>query len=256
MAEYGDFQTPMALARQVCDLVRRNGANPASIVEPTCGIGNFLFAALDAFPAARRAIAVEINPQYVAKVRDTMGAREDAGKLSLECDSFFDRDWPTTLASLPEPILLVGNPPWVTNAALGRLNSANLPTKANFQNHRGMDALTGKSNFDVSEWMLVKLLNWLTGCSAFLAMLCKRSVARKALFHAWRHHVPVSEAAIYGIDAGLHFDAAVEACLLFVRIGGGHAVSDAQVYQHLAYSRPTGGIGYREGLLVLGCDGF
>ena len=38
------------------------------------------------------------------------------------------------------------------------LASPNLPSKSNFQNRKGLDAVTGKANFDISEWMLIQLM--------------------------------------------------------------------------------------------------
>ena len=40
--EYGDFQTPYDLAFQVCNVLKSWGIKPNSILEPTCGTGNFL----------------------------------------------------------------------------------------------------------------------------------------------------------------------------------------------------------------------
>ena len=48
-AEYGDFQTPLELARDACRLLANRGLKPASIVEPTCGKGSFLAAAAECF---------------------------------------------------------------------------------------------------------------------------------------------------------------------------------------------------------------
>ena len=45
--------------------------------------------------------------------------------------------------------------------------------------------MTGKSNFDISEWMLIRLLEALQGRRATIAMLCKTATARKVLRHAW-----------------------------------------------------------------------
>lgn len=50
--EFGGSQTSDHLARAVCDVVLARGLSPASIVEPTCGQGSFLAAAIDIFPAA------------------------------------------------------------------------------------------------------------------------------------------------------------------------------------------------------------
>ena len=100
-----------------------------------------------------------------------------------EVANFFTRDWSATLASLPEPIVILGNPPWVTASALGALGSDNLPEKSNFQNRKGLDALTGKSNFDVAEWMLLKLIEAGRGKNVTVAMLIKTGVARRVLAH-------------------------------------------------------------------------
>ena len=40
--EYGDFQTPIELANQICHKLVELGVNPEIIIEPTCGIGNFI----------------------------------------------------------------------------------------------------------------------------------------------------------------------------------------------------------------------
>jgi hypothetical protein len=53
-AEYGDFQTPPWLAQQVCRLLAAKGLEPASLLETTCGVGNFLLAALANFPSLNR----------------------------------------------------------------------------------------------------------------------------------------------------------------------------------------------------------
>jgi hypothetical protein len=37
--EFGDFQTPLELAREVCDLLQRLEIQPHIVVEPTCGLG-------------------------------------------------------------------------------------------------------------------------------------------------------------------------------------------------------------------------
>lgn len=187
---------------------------PASVVEPTCGVGNFLLAAFERFPGLRTAIGVEIKSDYVDILNGELSRCDYAAKVKVIQESFFNVDWTAVFRDLPEPILVIGNPPWVTNSVLGVLGSTNLPKKSNFQNHGGLEALTGKSNFDISEWMLMKLLEMLSGRKATLAMLCKTAVARKALVHAWKNDISLSDAEIHPIDAAAHFDAAVDACLL------------------------------------------
>ncbi len=70
-AEFGDFQTPISLAREVCSFIARTGFRPASILEPTCGTGSFLRASLETFPDVSRILGFEINPQYVAQAQHT-----------------------------------------------------------------------------------------------------------------------------------------------------------------------------------------
>ena len=47
--EFGDFQTPISLTKLVCR--KFNGQiEPSVLIEPTCGIGNFVISALQEFP--------------------------------------------------------------------------------------------------------------------------------------------------------------------------------------------------------------
>ena len=248
--EYGDFQTPPELARQACKLLADRGMNPASVLEPTCGIGNFLLAAVEQFPKLATAIGIDINDAYVAVTKDKLAGRSDAGSVTVLHDSFFEVDWPNTLRELAEPILVVGNPPWVTNSALGVLGSSNLPDKSNFQNHTGLEAMTGKSNFDISEWMLMKLLDVLSGRRAALGMLCKTAVARKVLVHAWKNDITLSDAEIHPIDAAASFGAAVDACLLVCFLSSASHNRDCRVYRQWGDARPAATIGYHDNQLV------
>ena len=172
--EFGDFQTPTALAENVCRLLRRRRVRPMSILEPTCGEGGFLWAALRAFPDVLKAIGADINPAHVATASARLRDSQRPVRV-IEAD-FFATDWRAILDTLPEPVLVVGNPPWVNNSELSVINSANVPAKRNVDGLRGIEALTGKSNFDVSEWMIIKLLRELQGRTATFAMLCKTSV--------------------------------------------------------------------------------
>ncbi len=67
VAEYGDFQTPEKLAHDVCAMLTEHGVRPASLLEPTCGLGSFLFAGLDHFENVKNAIGADINPQYIKR---------------------------------------------------------------------------------------------------------------------------------------------------------------------------------------------
>ena len=232
--EFGDFQTPHDLADAVTTFLREAGILPSVIVEPTCGQGSFALAAHEAFPKTRTIFAFDINDAYVSglrkKVHDASGVHWHVTR-----QDFFTYNWKEFFATFRGEILVLGNPPWVTNAALGALGSDNLPEKTNFQNHIGFAAKTGKANFDISEWMLIKLLEALDGQRGSLAMLCKTSTARKVLRHAWLHQFNISRASLHLIDAALHFGVSVDACLLVVHTGVPDLLSTAGVYADLSF---------------------
>ncbi len=179
-AEYGDFQTPLALAQSVCAHLAHLAVQPAALLEPTCGIGTFLFAALDKFKGVGEASDWRSTRRSIARAENALRTRHDSRNVRLMQADFFATDWRRVIDELPEPVLVLGNPPWVTNSQLGTLKSRNVPVKSNFQGHDGLDAITGKANFDISEWMLIQLLEALDGRQGALAMLCKSATAQDA----------------------------------------------------------------------------
>ncbi len=232
--EFGDFQTPLQLAHGVCSLLAKRGVAPTSVLEPTCGEGNFLVAALRAFPEIKNAVGMDINPGHIDRAQAAMQAVAGNCAVEIRRENFFSADWGRVIDSLPEPLLVIGNPPWVTNSALGCLGASNAPEKANFQNYRGIDAITGKSNFDVSEWMILKTLDWIVNKQAVIAMLCKTSVARKVLRHAWKTGKLIAQADIYRIDAAAHFGVAVDACLLVINSSLAAESVNCRIYDNLS----------------------
>ena len=254
--EFGDFQTPSALAADVCRCLIKAGVTPRTIIEPNCGVGNFLLAAVRAFAGVERAIGMDINESYVAAARDALAEWHGKRDIQLRCQSFFDTDWDAGFEALPEPILVIGNPPWVTNSGLAVIGSKNLPPKNNFQEHSGLDAITGKSNFDISEWMLIRLLESLSGKNAFLAMLCKTSVARKVLAYAWKSNLSIGHSEVRLIDAATHFGAAVDGCLLFVECCARGQSQRAEIYKNLADVTPVATMGYRAPWIIADVDAF
>jgi hypothetical protein len=249
-AEFGDFQTPIHLAREVCSLIARIGFRPASILEPTCGTGSFLQASLETFPDASRVLGFEINPQYVAQAQHALTCTFPHVPIEIHQSDFFLTNWSGIVEALPEPILVIGNPPWVTNAALSSWGSSNVPIKSNLDNLSGIDALTGKSNFDISEWMLRKNLEWLNGKNGLVAMLCKTTVARKVLLYAWQNRLRIESASVYVLDTQEYFRASVDACLLLVRSNPIGNNKECQVFRSLHAQQPDSVFGLQDGMLV------
>jgi hypothetical protein len=246
--EYGDFQTPLGLAEGVCQQLIELGVNPNIIVEPTCGVGNFIEAASSLFPSTKKIIGVEVNPKYLEEIRKKKQFIQDE-RIELHHADFFQFDWSSLINHLDGSILVLGNFPWVTNSQQGSIDGKNLPRKNNFQNHNGLDAITGKSNFDISEWMLIQIIQWLQGRDACLAMLCKTSVSRKLLSHLHSRNLNLAYCATYKIDAKKHFDATVEACLLFCKFDSSSKNHCCDVFSSLK-SPNYHQIGYRNNILI------
>ncbi|MFQ5853193.1 MAG: SAM-dependent DNA methyltransferase [Candidatus Binatia bacterium] len=253
--QFGDFQTPVDLAQQVIQFLSASGVSPSVVIEPTCGLGNFLIASIGTFGGNIKHYGFDINPNYINRAKDAL-ARLKGVRYELQCENFYDKDWTAFFRSLPEGLLIIGNPPWVTNATLGSMRSGNLPEKSNFQGHRGFAAKTGKANFDISEWMLIRLLESLNGMQATLAMLCKTATARKILRHAWNHKFEVWDSSLHLIDAKQHFGVSVDACLFVTHTGKKEQRQTASVYVDFSFTNLVARFGIYHGELVADIDAF
>jgi hypothetical protein len=254
--EFGDFQTPVELAASICSRLVEIGIQPHTVVEPTCGVGAFVQAAARSFPNTAQILGFDIHGGYLQQLRAQLPALETRACVQLEHADFFCVDWMERVRNLTEPLLVIGNFPWVTSSTQSAILGSNLPTKSNFQKRSGIDAITGKANFDISEWMLLEVLRWLHGRRGDVAMLVKTSVARKVLAQAHGQRAFLYDAAVFHIDARKYFGAAVDACLLVMRFSP-DCVSrqDYRVYADL--SDPVGRrVGHRGGLPVSDVDAF
>jgi hypothetical protein len=243
--EFGDFQTPLSLAKEVVALIDALFGAPERVVEPTAGVGTFLDAAQRKWGVHSLYQGFEINPVYVEASRGLLSNRG----IHLEQQDFFKADWKCILNSeTVRKVLILGNPPWVTNATLGTVSSVNLPKKTNFQGLRGFDAKTGKANFDIAEWMLIRLMEALSPLGA-IAMLCKTMTARKVLKHLWKTQGGFVGSSLFLIDAKRHFDVSVDACLFFAT-GMRTIDRTANVYSELSTSNAKSEFGLIDGHLV------
>ncbi|HEY60579.1 MAG TPA: SAM-dependent methyltransferase [Anaerolineae bacterium] len=253
IVEFGDFQTPFVLAKKVCQKLKDIHVNPDVVLEPTCGLGAFIYAAANSFPKAKRIIGVEINPFYVNKLRNDLFL-SNYKKIEIIQGDFFKINWETIIEP-QQSLLVIGNLPWVTNAKQGLIGGSNLPVKKNFQNKNGFDAITGKSNFDISEWMLMQISNWLNKKGGYLAMLCKTSVARKILNYHYLQKISTTCSAIFNIDAKKHFGVSVDAGLLYCKFDKKFQNHDYGVYRNIGTDSKNK-MGHRNGILIRDIEKF
>ncbi len=244
--EFGDFQTPIELTEIIVRKLIDLGVDPNVVIEPSCGTGNFILSAINNFKSINKVVGIEINPVYLATLKSNKFIVSNRNILLKQC-SFFDLKLSTIIDSLQDSVLVLGNFPWVTNAKQGVIQSKNLPNKTNFQEHQGLAAITGESNFDISEWMLIKTINSLQQRNSYLAMLCKTSVARKILNYISKNNLKLTACATYNIDTYKYFKANVQSCLLFCDFTSNRRQYvcnvfpslDSKNYQEIGYYRNT-----------------
>lgn len=218
--EYGDWQTNSVLARQITQLVAQS-FQPQVIIEPTCGKGNFVLAALDTFDTIEDVYAVEIYKPYLQILEQEIQKRYADGRLTKEIrfhlihSNVFDVDWNNIKSQIGNKYtLVIGNPPWVTNSELSRIDSSNLPEKTNFKQVKGISAITGKGNFDIAEYICYDVFKAFAAESAYFAILLKNSVIKQICYSQKKMQLPITSLRQYKIDAKKEFGASVEASLL------------------------------------------
>ena len=206
-------------------------------LNPRVALGRFFRQLAESFPKAQL-FGWDINCEHVQKARAALNRIGAGGRSVVSTRDFFKHNWEAELAGFQGKLLILGNFPWVTNATVSGLNVTDVPEKRNFQGFRGIEARTGKSNFDISEWMLIQLVKSLRGTSATIAMLCKTATARKLLRFAWRNDGRIPQASIHRIDAKKHFEASVDACLLVVQTGSA-GPTEAQAFDDIETQTPS-----------------
>ena len=218
---------------------------PERVVEPTAGLGAFLDAAEKKWGCRSVYQGFEVNPAYIEASHTRLVGRG----IRLNQQDFFLADWRSILSSdNAQKLLILGNPPWVTNLAIGTMEGNNLPTKTNFQGLKGFDAKTGKSNFDIAEWIMIRLMESLTPDGA-IAMLCKTMTARKVLRHFWKKQRGFLGSSLFLINSKYHFNVSVDACLFF-STGKSTADKTASIYSTLSLASKISEFGFIDGSLV------
>ncbi len=191
------------------------------MIEPTFGKGSFLISALEYFPKLERIYGVEIyEPYYWQAKFDILelfikNPNLNKPRIFLYHGDIFKFDF-TEIEKAIESynnVLILGNPPWVTNSELGSLNSSNLPKKSNFKSLNGLEAITGKGNFDIGEYVILMMLNSFSKYNGYMVMLVKNSVIKNLIYDLPRTNYRINDTIALKINAKEYFDASVEASL-------------------------------------------
>ncbi len=230
--EYGDFQTPKRLCNLTCKLLQDKQIQPQIIIEPTCGQGTFIISALEHFENIEKIIGIEIYPKYVWETKLAIlnyfliNPERNKPEIQIINKSVFDVDFKEIATqNADKEILIIGNPPWVTNAQLSVLHSANLPQKSNFKNQKGIDAITGKGNFDIAENICLTILNHFASFNGYFAFLQKNIVTKSIVLEQIKNKYSISDIEQYNFDAKKEFNVATAASLFYCRFNQQYGVT-------------------------------
>ena len=224
---YGDWQTPESLADKVCEKHLSKYGNPDIVIEPTCGRGSFVLSALHTFTALSEIHALEINRQYTTelKLKLLIDALNNPSQkhpdIYIYNANFFDFDFSAAINNAKKNnwnLAIVGNPPWVTNSRQGRTNSKNVPLKQNSFGLKGIEAITGKSNFDISESITLTILNLSQFNKGGISFLLKNSVIRSIIAKQKSEPIHIGDINQETINAAHEFNVSVDASCFSARL--------------------------------------
>lgn len=225
--EYGDFQTNKTLSlKSVQYILSKNSKTVFDfILEPTCGKGSFILAALSEIESLKKVVGIEIYQPYVWETKFKVlnfyleNPQRHKPEIEIIHTNVFDFDFnklskETNLLTT----LVIGNPPWVTNSELGSINSKNLPEKSNFKKHSGFDAITGKGNFDIGEYIALLMLRNFATHKGYFGFLIKGSVVKNLLFEQKQNNFRIGETEKLNIDSKKEFNVSVNACFFLAKL--------------------------------------
>lgn len=218
--EYGDFQTNKKLALKIASYLHGKNPNIEFVLEPTCGKGAFIISSLQLFKNLKKIVGVEIYKPYVWSTKFEIlhyylvNGNQNKPEIEILHANAFEYDYKHLAQTTRNYItLVVGNPPWVTNSELGSIESKNLPVKTNFKKHKGLDALTGKGNFDIGEYISFTMLECFHKHDGLFSFLIKNSVVKNIVYDQKANKFNIGYLEKLNIDSKKEFDVSVNACL-------------------------------------------
>ena len=229
--EYGDFQTNSDLASKVVEYTFSKSSDIEFILEPTCGKGSFILASIKRLKSIKKIVGIEIYQPYVWETKFSILSHflttKDTVKPQIDIihGNIFDFDF-SNLAKRTRDLktLIIGNPPWVTNSELGSINSKNLPKKSNFKKYSGIEAMTGKGNFDIGEYIALILLKYFQNHQGIFTFLIKNSVAKNLIHDQKQNKFRINHIEKLNIDSKKEFNVSVNACLFLTQLNSKPAI--------------------------------
>jgi len=220
--DLGDFQTPICLTDKICRNLADIGFIPDIVMEPTCGEGNFVISAIKIFPNLKYIYCIDMQSKYewLFKLNILKLSLEQniPAKIEFYRENIFTHRISNSFRDFlnnkgQQNFLILGNPPWITSSELSVLGSDNSPYKANIKNHRGIDAITGKGNFDIAENIILRIIQQFHDKAGKIAMLCKTSVIKNIVRDIPKLRLKISNIRAMLVDTKKEFGISADAAL-------------------------------------------
>nr|WP_292739124.1 TaqI-like C-terminal specificity domain-containing protein [Methanobrevibacter sp.] len=191
--ELEDYQTPLSITEEICAYLKNNlKINPTVIIEPTCGIGNFLRSASKVFDS-KELYGIEIDAEKINAVDRSIP------NLNLINEDIFKFKF--DMINENESYLIIGNPPQKNNT--------------NFINN-----LQGKTNcFNMSEQIILKIIEIFKNTKTTIAFLCKTTVARNIFKRLIKNKIPYNFVKQLTFNFSKISKMNKNSCLLIIQLG-------------------------------------
>ena len=230
--DFGEYQTPILLTDQICKFLKEQNYHPDIIFEPTCGEGSFILSSIKNFPALKQISCLDVQRKNGLFLRLNLLRLSFEMNFNVNIEFYSDSIFNHKLSNKFEDeingnkkILILGNPPWVTNTDLSSMNSVNLPIKTNVKTLKGIEAITGRANFDITEAILIHLSNLFSNKKCKICMLCKKSVIKNIVRDGSKLNLNISNIHSLDIDAKKEFNINASAALLVADLGSGNGTT-------------------------------
>ncbi len=225
--DLGDFQTPLRLTEKICNYFLNIGFIPEAILEPTCGTGNFILSVIKHFPSIKYIYCVEIQPNYEwlfkLNVLKLSFQQHLNPIIEFHRDNIFTHNFSNIFLKFlhknKKKFLILGNPPWITNTELSNLDSNNLPDKSNIKKVKGIEAITGSSNFDITEFIISKIIQKFSFREGIIAILCKTTVIKNLVRDMDKLGLKLDDIQSLIINSKKEFNIAADSALFFAKFG-------------------------------------
>lgn len=202
--ELSEYQTPLFFTDTVCDYLKKLEINPTIIIDPTCGIGNFLKSAARVFHY-KQIYGIEIDKEKLNLVDNSIK------NINLINEDIFKFNF--NMINKNDSYLILGNLPWSANVKISELNSKNIKTDTPYIN------IPKTNNFDISKEIILKIIDEFKNTKTTIAFICKRKVSKKVFKEVIKNNISYNFVKQINFSYSKYFKLEDEACLFILQFG-------------------------------------